>query len=120
VSARRIINTYDQLVAAGGGVAISYQPSDRMAVAGWRVFRVANGKIVATDPKAHFLDHGQKTFTCSRNDKAAQFTAAKAWVAATYGEHGPWKMNAMRDYVPERIQKQFPIRREPAKKAPAP
>jgi len=106
----KIINTHDQLVAAGGGVAITraYTPSRERRVCGWAVYRVnAAGEKLATDPKAAWYDHGCKTFLkFGRGDALAD---AKEWVAETYGEGGPWKRNSWGDYVAAPIAKAFPL-----------
>lgn len=110
---REIINTFDQLRAAGGGVAIStaYLPGQSVHPYGWSVWRVnAKGKQVVTDPDAPWYAYGSRVFSFS-GDKKAALEAAKAWAAEQFGEQGPWKRNRMHDYVPERIFKQFPIER---------
>lgn len=110
---RPLVNTHDQLVAAGGGIAILYRArgSRPSSVPGWLVLRVdARGVEVATDSRAHFSSYGKKLFIAGASDtRQAALQKALDWVQQTYGEAGPWVMNAVRDYVPERIQKQFPI-----------
>ena len=114
-----VINTWDQLVAAGGGVAVSYRAAhDRACVpARWVVFRVdANGHGVKTDPGAHWTDNGCKTFSChSRETKKMAEAAALAWATEHYGVTA-WDKNRMRDWVPADIEARFPIpKRERAK-----
>ena len=90
------INTYDQLRAAGGGIAICPQYTDgRKAYRnGWIVYRVnAAGERVNTDPQAHWLDHGCKHFGEVATTRAEALEEAKHWVAETYGELGPWVKN---------------------------
>ena len=112
-----IINTHDQIVAAGGGVAIltAYAPGISRRASGWSVYRVnADGKAIVTDSNAPFYAHGRKEFYYhNKETKEAALEEAKAWILKKYGEAGPWKRNAMRDYVPERIAKQFPLRKRP-------
>ena len=112
----RIINTHDQLVAAGGGVAImTARSSGRMPRAcGWAVYRVnARGEQIVTNADAAWYEYKRKTFYWRLyGDKAAALESAQEWIAEHLGEPGPWKRNAVRDYVPERIQKQFPIKKE--------
>jgi hypothetical protein len=110
----RLINTYDQLRAAGGGTAISYHGygNPGSPSRGWHVWRVANnGSLLQTDPKAAWYDHGHKVFRIADSTRKEAFEEAKRWVAKTFGEHGPWVRNAMRDYVPERIAKAYPLPR---------
>lgn len=117
-----IINTYDQLRAAGGGVAISpsYTGARTEYFYGWAVWRVgADGRQIVTDPKAHWADYGKKVFSTtqaggttpaerSRNALAA----AKKWVAERGWYDGEWMRNRMRDYLPKDINKRFPIKRD--------
>jgi hypothetical protein len=110
---KEIVNTYDQLCAAGGGVAICYRARGTdarlLGVSSFQIMRVVRGKIVATDPGAPWYNHGKKTIlVCdSRADALAE---AKRWVAKKYREKGPWKRNRMHDYVPARINDEFPLR----------
>jgi hypothetical protein len=109
----RLINTHDQLVAAGGGVAImtAHTQGRSSRACGWAVYRVnAQGEQVATNAKAAWYEDGRKTFYWRvYSDKNVALESAQEWIAENCGEAGPWKRNAARDYVPERIQKQFPI-----------
>lgn len=113
----RLLNTHDQLVAAGGGVAIivAHSPGRSRSPCGWSVYRIVDGKQVITDKIAAWYERGMKTFHYGTT-KMEAFEAAKAWVAEKYGESGPWHRNVMRDYVPERIAKKFPIRKAPRPK----
>ena len=116
---RSIINTHDQLVAAGGGVAIT--PSRTVGreprVSGWAIYRVnAAGKQVVTDKDAAWYDQGCKVFLffsapARETARVWALEQAQQWVAKQYGETGPWKRNVMRAYVPERIAKAFPLPR---------
>lgn len=112
---RRLINTWDQLVAAGGGVGIftAHTEGRSSRACGWAVYRVgADGKEIATAAGTPWYEHNRKTFYWStQNPKLDALEEVKAWIAEHLGERGPWKRNARRDYVPERIAKQFPIRR---------
>ena len=112
----RLINTHDQLVAAGGGVAImpSYTQGRGSARVGWGIYRVdAAGKQIVTDSEAPWYNYGRKVFYSRTRSHDESLEEAKAWVAERCNEPGPWHRNHMRDYVPERIAKQFPIRRTP-------
>lgn len=118
---RGIINTYEQLVAAGGGIAITPARigAREQYIYGWNIYRVnAQGQKLVTDKNAAWYQHGKKWIAPPdgvhghHKAQAAALELAKAWVAETYGELGPWKRNRMRDYVPERINKQFPLRKD--------
>lgn len=112
------INTHDQLVAAGGGVAIvpAYTGARSNYRNGWHVYRVnVKGQPLVTDKTAHWTDHHRKHFPDGFS-RAEALEEAKRWVEATYGERGPWVRNRMGDYLPERIHKAFPLRPVPRKK----
>lgn len=115
---RRLINTHDQLVAAGGGVGIltAHTEGRSSRACGWTVYRVgANGEEISTATGTPWYEHNRKTFYWPLNvraaDKETTLEKTKLWIAEHLGEPGPWKRNAMRDYVPERIAKQFSIRK---------
>lgn len=107
-----IINTHDQLVAAGRGIALIYHtvhPRD-CSVRKWSVYAVMNGKVVRTKSDAPWYDYGQQTFLVGFGLTRMQvLEKAKQWVATNYAEDGPWVRNRMGDYVPKRINDQFPI-----------
>jgi hypothetical protein len=108
----RLINTHDQLTAAGGGPAITsiYTPGRDPVFCGWGVYRVnEHGKQVVTDAHAAWYNHGNKVFHTTRGDRMAALQAAKDWVANYLGEPGPWVRNRMRDYVPRHINERFPL-----------
>jgi hypothetical protein len=110
-----IINTFDQLTAAGGGLALCYESPSRWTTPKVSVMRVSEGKLAKTRSDAPWYDHGMKTFIVDRpltkENKAAAFAEAQTWVALNFDERGPWKRNRMGDLVPEWIDKRFPIRR---------
>lgn len=117
---RGIINTHDQLRAAGGGVAITvaYGSGRDHYVSGWHVYRLgADGKQIPTDPGAPFYQHGCKWFGLllrkgSFHERKRHAAAeAQAWVKEQGWYAGEWKRNAMGDFVPADTQKRFPIRR---------
>lgn len=117
---KEIINTHDQLVAAGGGVAImpSYTGTRTQYPYGWAVYRLnASGQRVITDPEAHWSDYGKRVFSHSKHSgtpaeqKRASLETAKQWIAEQGWYEGEWVRNRMRDYVPKDINKQFPIRK---------
>lgn len=117
---REIINTHDQLRAAGGGVAIlpSYTGTRTQYFYGWAVYRLnAEGKQITTDPKAHWSDYGKKVFSTlgakgvsSAERSRNALAAAKQWIAEQGWYDGEWTRNRVRDYVPRDINKRFPIR----------
>lgn len=115
---REIMNTQDQLVADGGGFAIlrSYSETRDRYFTGWAVYCIdASGEEVETDPKAHWTKYGRKhfsTFGSSRpNDRGAEaLKEAIAWVKYKGWYSGQWKRNGAWDYVPEGVNRRFPIR----------
>ena len=106
----RILNTHDQLTAAGGGVAIipNYGGSRSTYQNGWAIYRVnAAGQQLITDRSAHWSDFGKKVF-CG-GDKKELLEIAKQWVFTQGWYGGNWTRNRVRDYVPEEINKKFPL-----------
>lgn len=115
---REIINTYDQLKAAGGGIAICYCAQDTGRGGHPAYFSILKinrrGKEVQTNPRAPWYDHGRQTLTVGHpiaEKKPMVLEAAKAWVSMTYNDIGPWVRNRMGDYVHALVNQQFPIRR---------
>lgn len=117
---REITNTHDQLIAAGGGVAIikSYDPYTNR-IDGWRLYRLdANGKELHTGPYTLGYHHGRKWFLADRRRpfhtrQQYAFECAARWVATQGWYGGAWKRNRMGDYVPADVQRRFPLRRPP-------
>ena len=119
---RDIINTYDQLRAAGGGVAIvpAYTGGRTQYFCGWAIYRLSiAGKQLITDPSAHWQHYGKKVFstlgaagTTPSERRRNALETAKRWVAEQGWYDGEWARNRMRDYVPKAINKQFPLSRE--------
>lgn len=108
-----IINTWDQLSAFGGDrIAISYQAcgdSRSMTVPGWHVWRLKDGKSVATDPKAAWYDYGKKFFSCgNRGSKKTQLAIAMTWARETYGPR-EFVRNRSGAYVEKEVNEKFPI-----------
>lgn len=122
MSKREIVNTHDQLRAAGGGVAImpAYIGGRTQYFCGWSIYRVnVEGKQLVTDPKAHWQQYGKKTFSTmgATGDTPAErsrnaLALAKRWIAEQGWYDGEWMRNRMRDYVPKEINKQFPLTRD--------
>jgi hypothetical protein len=119
---RDLINTHDQLRAAGGGVAITvaYSSGRETYVSGWHVYRLGpDGKQIVTEAKGHFWDHGCKWFSLGMGRPGESFhekkrralAEAQAWVREQGWYDGEWKRNAVGDVVPADIQKRFPIPR---------
>jgi hypothetical protein len=115
-----IYNTHQQLVRAGGGVAIvlSYGGIRDRYVDGWSIYRVnAAGKHVPTDPDVPWYHHGNKWISSTslegtfaeRQREALEI--AKNWIAEQGWYSGEWRRNRARDYVPVEIDKRFPIRK---------
>jgi hypothetical protein len=115
---RGIVNTWDQVMAAGGtGVVISYRPYQHRAPGSgpkWRVWRLVEGEVVVTDPKAAWYNYGQMTFPCHyplATGKKAALVEAIAWAEATYGKQD-FVRNRMGDYLPRAINAAHPLRKE--------
>lgn len=117
---KQIINTYDQLRANGGGVAIvvSYGGIRDRHVNGWKIFRLNHeGKQVTTDKNAHWSDNNMKWFSTFNhmgtfhNKRKAALLEAQKWVQQQGWYDGPWERNGQGDFVPEAVQKQFRLRR---------
>ncbi len=115
-----IVNTHQQLVAAGGGIAIVTHRGGARSdyVAGWGVYRVGpDGKKIDTNPNAPWYDYGKKVFLNSsfsgsfHERSRAALERAKQWITEQGWHKGNWKRNRMRDYVPAEIDLKFPIRK---------
>lgn len=122
---RAITNTHDQLVATEGGIAIvpAHTPSRTRSKCGWAVYRVdAEGRAYVTAHKdAAWYDYGRMSFCSDRTPGfAADLVRAQRWIAAQYGEVGPWVRNRIGDYVPARVQKAAPLTPRPRLKKKAP
>lgn len=106
-----IINTHDQLVAAGGDrIAIYYLP-ESMGSAHWRVCRMIDGKEIKTDLKAHWFNYGNKAFVVwhpIRKNKDKTLAEAFAWVEATFGKK-EFVRNRLGEYVEREVNERFPI-----------
>ena len=117
-----VINTHDQLLLNGGGVAIvpSYGGTRTRYFYGWAVYRInKRGSQIVTDPNAHWSDHGKKVFSASLAEGETSversrnaLAAAKKWVAEQGWYDGEWARNRIRDYVPKDVNKRFPIRKD--------
>ena len=108
------VNTFEQLVAAGGGVAIgtAYAPGRQQYACGWRVWRVVNGRSVRTDDRkdAPWYYHGDRVFSYGfGTDKATALAQARAWVKDQGWYDGPWVRNRFGDWLPTDIHKRFPL-----------
>jgi len=121
---QRVVNTHDQLIAMGGGVAIvvSHGGARTDYVDGFLVYRVVGGRAVVTDPDTAWYHHGRKWFSNSayRNEghhkaQAKAALDAQRWVREQGWYDGPWVRNGQRDWVPDEVNRLFPIRRTPLK-----
>lgn len=117
----RIINTYDQNVAAGGKrvYIMRYTRSGYRDVipSNWNVNLMINGVKYKTAPDAPWYDYGCKTFSFSgRKNAADQLLAAIAWANETYGPR-EFVRNRMGDYVEKEVNEKYPLpKRERRKK----
>jgi hypothetical protein len=111
---KEVINTHDQLVAAGGGIAITtcYTPGRRRRKCGYAIYRLnEKGQKMITDPDAAWYDNKMKTFNWAGNEKANVLAEAQAWVASVFSYTGQWVRNRHGDYVLKEINKRFPLRK---------
>jgi hypothetical protein len=119
--ARECLNTWDQLVEAGGDqIAISYHPRDSRGVqaAKYSVWRIKDGQALKTDPHAAWYDHHLKTFMCwstDRSGKSKALAQAMAWADATYGKRD-WVRNRQGDYLARETNTKFPLRKQERRK----
>lgn len=113
------INAWDQITLAGGtGFIIA--PSHSLVGNfrnGWNVTRIVENREIKTDPNGPWYTNGRKQFGEDprlpwREARKKALEDAIKWVEDTYGEKGPWARNRHGDYVAERINKEFPIKKE--------
>lgn len=113
---RPIINTWDQLCAAGGDrIALIYHGHDpnplSCRVPKWAVLRIVNGREVKTDPGGWYGDNGMKTFTVHhplRQHKMPALEGVIAWVREQFGPRA-FTRNRMGDFVEVEVNAKFPI-----------
>lgn len=110
----RLINTYDQLKAAGGDrIAIIYcgRGLGLTDVPGWTVVRIKDGRELVTDAKAAWYNRKHKTFSLwsrVREGKPKALAEALAWVAEKYGKTD-FARNREGDYVEREVNEKFPL-----------
>lgn len=112
---KEVCNTWEQLVNAGGGVAITkaYNVGRGEYRTGWNVLRInSEGQERITDPEAAWYHHGQKHFSSFDCSLAEALDKAKRWVNENIVPVETWARNRHGDYVPAEVNKQFPIRKE--------
>lgn len=114
--ARRIINSWDQIMASGGtGVmivpsTITTSRANYTPATAWRIIRYVKGRQMITDQNAPWYHHGCKAFSFSlHGSKKNAVLAAQAWVKEQGWQDGPWVRNRQGDYVAADVNKQFPI-----------
>jgi hypothetical protein len=116
---KEVVNTHDQLLLSGGGVAIvqSYGGTRTKYPNGWGIYRInRTGQKLVTDAKAHWQDFGKKIFYfidytgTTHERKRLALEAAKKWVAEQGWYDGVWARNRMFDYVPQLVNRNFPIK----------
>ena len=110
---KQVINTWDQQVAAlGDRIAIFYSSGSKWRCASWKVYRIRNGKQLATDATADWEDGKSKTFDVrGRIDKKEKLQEAIAWAIATYGPR-EFVRNRMGDYVEKEVNDKYPLPRD--------
>ena len=102
------VNTYDQLVKAGYGVAISPRHIGirETSVFGFEVWKATERGV---ERFKHEFDVDMSLPFHERQAKA--LTAAQKWCERVLGIKGPWARNHMGDVIPASIHKAFPLRR---------
>jgi hypothetical protein len=117
----QIINTYDQLMAAraaglpdAGIVTRRWRGTREMIRNGWKVYRP--GYNLGTETNRWDPDYGCKLFEEDRKlhwreARKKALEEAMAWVRKRYGIK-KFARNRMGDYVDERVNKKFPLRKE--------
>lgn len=114
---RPIVNTWEQLKAA---VAAKLLPKEHaLAISiGQHGEALVWSPFFKTNPKdAAWYHHKNKAFfgRGSANERRRSAIAeAIDWARKTYGYAGAFVGNALRDQVPEIVQKKFPIKRQKA------
>lgn len=79
-----VFNSYE-FAGQTGQVWIEYYPAESGRAARYGRY-VVHRRGYKTDPKAHWLDHGDKTFpSCSKGERPERFKAAMAWASNRYG-----------------------------------
>ena len=120
-----LTNTHDQLVAAGGGIAIMHTAHTSAGrgggLGGWHIYRVdGRGLQINTEFYGHWANHGQKFFgllehhrgeSSAHDARAAALAEAIAWVAATYPAYARtvWVANRYRDRIPIEVKRAHPL-----------
>ena len=120
VVAPRLINTHDQLKAAGGDrIAILYSGHGTgwSDVPQWFVARIKDGRELVTDKDAAWYEHHHKTFVVinTRENKSKVLAEALDWVEKKYGKTD-FVRNRNGDYVEREVNERFPLPPRPRKK----
>lgn len=113
---REAVNTHDQLVLAGGGVAImkAYAGMRDMRPWAWKVYRVdAHGEVLPTGTDGYKVFSWFIAGRPKQEVRAERLQETKDYIAEKFGYSGKWVRNWMGDYVPEDIHKRFPLRPRP-------
>lgn len=110
---RKIINTYDQNVAAGGDRVVIYRQTQDVGrgsrCASWQVGHFVEGKPKVTDPDAHWQDRGHKTFLIlGIADRKPKFEEAVAWATLKYGPR-EFVRNRHGNFVEKEVNDKFPL-----------
>lgn len=110
------INTWEQVSRAGGShyyITYRRQESRSPFPAGWYVYRLVNGREVATDPENRFWhDRQRKFFSAGRyGGRKEALVEAINWCRAQIGADTEFVRNRHGDYVEKAVNMQFPIPR---------
>lgn len=97
--ALRIFNSWD-IAKRSSKVFVGYRPQQTGRAwqsAAWQVHHTSR----PTDPKAHFLDYGAKTFSVyRRGEKQEKLAEAQKWATEKFGFR-EWERDPWGDYHPK-------------------
>ena len=122
MSAEQIINTYDQMVAAGGDritIFVNHWRGTRETYRdGWHVSRMKDGKWLVVDPSTKDDVYGLRGSNEFRRDRmghwreqdARALELAIAWACEKYGKR-EFVRNRRGDYVECEVNEKYPIRK---------
>jgi hypothetical protein len=82
LSAVRVFNDYNLIGVQKHTPIVDYRSREKWLSPAWQVWLPGH----KTDPKAHWQDHGNKTFIVyGQHDKDETFAEARAWAEARFG-----------------------------------
>lgn len=96
-----VYNSSNFCTAGSGKVSIAYIPQDTGRGGHGSMWRI-HGNGFNTDPKAHWMDYGNKTLSCHRDNRAERLEEAKMWAAERYGIT-EWKRDVFGGWQDKRV-----------------